>query len=201
MTAPAPHLTARREAQQRLGRIRDALAVADELLAAAYAARDWAALGHPSWAAYCAHELPELRLLALRPEPRNQRVRSLSDAGLSIGAIADALGVGKATAHRALQGHQRPATVTSTDGRVRKARSASSPRERAAAPVPYVEQLVELLRARGPLTCTEVERLTRHHHGSASAALHRLAAAGRITYTAPARRGLVGTYSTGEGQR
>jgi hypothetical protein len=40
----------------------------------------------------------------------------------------------------------------------------------------------------------QLVRKTKWHHGQASAVLSRLAAAGRITYTPPARRGGTGVY-------
>jgi hypothetical protein len=80
------------DARRRVGAIRDALAVADDLLAAAYAARDWEALGHASWAAYCAAELPELRHLKLRADVRRARVAALLAAGASRRDIAAGTG-------------------------------------------------------------------------------------------------------------
>jgi hypothetical protein len=75
---------ARLDARRRVAAIRDALAVADDLLAAAFAARDWEALGHADWLAYCAAELPELRHMKMRAPPRRQRGRALLAAGASM---------------------------------------------------------------------------------------------------------------------
>jgi predicted transcriptional regulator len=171
--------------------------------------RGWEALNYPAgaggWAAYCAAELPELGLIQLRPELSQTLYRE----GMSIGAIADALGRSKGTIHGHLSTMtDRPATVTGLDGRTRRT-SSGGPRPDPASgtacaegvPVqrqPYTAGVVALLAERGPMTCAEIERRTKRHHGAASAALHRLAAAGRIVYTPPARRGGHGLYSAPE---
>lgn len=197
------------DARQLTARIRDALVVADELLLQAWRGRAWEALGYPAgaagWAAYCAAELPELQTLRLRPPALRAKVQGLAREGLSIGAIQGLTGAGRATIH----GHiatmpDRPAYSTALDGRVRSARTATpvaprvSPSPAVQPTQPIVVQLVALVREHGPLSCAAIKAQTGWDHGRASAALHRLAAAGRLVYTPPARRGLHGTYSIGD---
>jgi hypothetical protein len=88
-------------ARQRLTAIRNALALADDLLAQAYAARDWEALGHASWEAYCAAEIPELRHLKLRAPERRARIQTLRNAapGISVRELAAATGASVGTVH------------------------------------------------------------------------------------------------------
>jgi hypothetical protein len=97
VTAALQQMTAR----QRLTAIRNALALADDLLAQAYAARDWAALGHASWEAYCAAEIPELRHLKLRAPERRARIQTLRNAapGISVRELAAATGASVGTVH------------------------------------------------------------------------------------------------------
>jgi hypothetical protein len=164
------------EARRLTARIRDALALADDLLAAAYAGRAWAALGHASWEAYCAAELPELRHLKLRAPERRARIQTLRVAapGISVRELAAATGAAVGTVH----GDLAPAA-----GAIGPAAGGSK-----------VARTLALLEA-GPLTVHQLVKRTRWHHGQASATLSRLAAAGRITYTPPAKRGGTGTYT------
>jgi hypothetical protein len=168
---------ARLDARRRVAAIRDALAVADDLLAAAYAARDWEALGHADWLAYCAAELPELRHLKMRAPPRR-------------------------AARRRAAGRRR---VHARDGRRdrrqprhrprRRGRSCSGGLRRVDRPRTRTDRVVALLIAAGPagLTVHQLARKERCHHGAASAALSRLAAAGRVhRLTAP--RGVTSPY-------
>jgi hypothetical protein len=176
VTAAALDQLAAVRARRRVGAIRDALAVADDLLAQSFADRDWEALGHPDWATYCATELPELRHLKLRAEPRRARVAALLAAGApSVRDLAAATGAAVGTIHGDLA-RLRPAAPS--------------------APVSKVARTLELVAAAGAagLTVEQLRRATRWHHGQASAVLHRLAAAGRVTYRRPARRGQFGTY-------
>lgn len=195
MTATRTALTAR----QRLRAIRDALATADQLLADAYAAEDWRDLGHPSWDAYCAAELPELRMIRLTRPQRREHAAAAAAAGLSAGAFATAYGIAKDTAWRDMRAADTAtATVLGTDGR-RRSRRGTAP---APAPaVPLVRQLLQLLTDRGPLTCQQIKTELRIEHQRASAALCRLAKVGRLTYTPGARRGVYGTYSAPGGPR
>jgi hypothetical protein len=95
---PAPVLSAT-DARRLTARIRDALALADDLLAAAYAGRALEALSHPSWEAYCAAELPELRHLKLRSAARRQRAARLLEVGATERDVAAATGPSTGTAH------------------------------------------------------------------------------------------------------
>jgi DNA-binding transcriptional ArsR family regulator len=165
------------EARRLTARIRDALALADDLLARAYAGRAWAALGHASWEAYCAAELPELRHIKLRRPERRARIQTLRDAapGISVRELAAATGASVGTVHGDLAppaGSIEPAGGTGTVARV----------------------LAVL--AVGPADVFTIARRTRLRQAQVSPALSRLAAAGRIAYTPPARRGGTGTYAT-----
>lgn len=75
--------------------LRTTLGVAWELVVRAFTERAWAALGYPSWDAYCAAEFPYH--LQLPKEERQQVIASLREAGLSGRAIAAATGVSEAT--------------------------------------------------------------------------------------------------------
>jgi hypothetical protein len=182
VTAPvrAEALLSAGEARRLTGQIRDALAVADDLLARAYAGRAWEPLGHRSWEAYCAAELPELRHLKLRAPAREARAAVLLARGASVRDVAAATGASVGSAHATVRKLTEPAP-------------APVPR---AAPVCKTTRTLELLAAAGEagLTVHQLERRTGWHHGQASAVLARLAAAGRIGYRRPARRGLTGTY-------
>lgn len=196
MTAPAAVLDvdAATAARARAARIREALVLADELLTQAWEGRDWQVLGLPSWDAYCAELLPELRRIRLTPAELTETVGAMRSRGMSVGAIASALGKGKATVHQyATRAGAAPERVRSTDGRSFHATRRATPRPAPAAPI--VARLVALVRAEGPMTGAEVKRRTGLDHGSASAALSRLAAAGRLSYLAPAKRGQHGHYS------
>lgn len=162
-------------ARRLTARIRDALALADDLLAQAYAGRAWAALGHRSFAAYCAAELPELRHVKLRAPERRARIQTLRAAApaISVRDLAAATG----------------ASVGAVQGDLAPARP--SPAERAGSKVAHTLALLQ----DGPLTVHQLVKRTRWSQAQASATLCRLAAAGRITYTAPPRRGGTGRYS------
>jgi hypothetical protein len=153
---------------------RNALAVADDLLAAAYADRDWAALGHASWAAYCAAELPELRHLKLRAEARQARVAALLDAGASRREIAAGTGASL--------------------GQVQKDVAAKAAAAAPAPPAARQDRIVAMLAAApAGLTRDQVARRERCGQSAASAALSRLAAAGRVRRL-PAPRGTLSLY-------
>jgi hypothetical protein len=171
--------TVQTTARQRLTAIRNALALADDLLAQAYAAEDWKALGHADFASYCAAEIPELRHLKLRAPERRARIQTLRDAapGISVRELAAATGAAVGTVHADL--------------------AVPRPAEQAAgAPGSKVAQTLALLEG-GPLTVHQLAKRKRWHHGQASAVLSRLAAAGRIAYTPPAKRGQTGVYAIG----
>jgi len=83
----------------RAGRIREGMKSYIYTLgdvAAAYAERDWEALGYPSWESYVDEEFGADRL-SLSPEHRQKAVAELRLAGLSQRAIGSALGVSKTT--------------------------------------------------------------------------------------------------------
>jgi hypothetical protein len=197
-TETAPTILTAEGARRLTARLRDALVVADDLLVQAYKGQAWQALGYATWAAYVTAELPELQLLQLRTELRRERVAGLLGQGLSQGAVATMLGVGKGTINRdrdvALQsGWTPPATVLASDGRTMAATQAPAPRRR----VRRTDRAVELIAAAGPdgLDVRGVQAGLRCQRNEASATLTRLHDASRIAYLAPARRGLFGRYT------
>jgi hypothetical protein len=96
----APTILTAEGARRLTARIRDALALADDLLAQAYQGRAWEALGYVDWSAYCEGELPELRHIKLRAAARQARTKALHDEGATEREIAAATGASPATAHR-----------------------------------------------------------------------------------------------------
>jgi hypothetical protein len=101
VTAPvlADALLDARTARRLVGEARNALALADDLLARLYAGRAWEVLGHKDWPALCAAELPELRHLKMRTPARRERVAALLEHGATIRDIAAATGASVGTAH------------------------------------------------------------------------------------------------------
>jgi len=181
--------------RQQLDQARQLLAGARELLAELYETRAWVTLGLPDWQTLCARELPELAQLLTLAE-RQSLVVELRRGGLSLRAAAAPAGVSAATAKTWTDNAGvQLATVTSLDGRQRPATAAPAPgRHR---PRPLTDRLVELIGAEpGGLDVREVCRRARIGREQAGPALCRLAAAGRLSYVAPARRGLMGRYVT-----
>lgn len=117
------------EARARADRIRSGMRVLAEWqqdVIAAYAARDWDALGYETWDAYIDGEYGEHRVRLPR-EQRREIVAGMSAAGMSTRAIGSAVGASKDTVHRDLgatvsnETDDRPETVLSLDGRERPA--------------------------------------------------------------------------------
>jgi transposase len=173
--------------------LQQALTLALDLLTEVFDGQAWKVLGHDSWEAYCAAELPQLAQLRMPLEDRRAAVAELRGRGMSLRAIGAPLGLSAQTVQRDLQAADvQLATVTSLDGRTRPAAAA---RPVVQAPPPRTtDRVVQLLRDAGPLTVHQVAKRLRLNQCATSAALSRLAAAGRITYRRPAKRGQVGTY-------
>lgn len=117
------------EARARADRIRSGMRVLAEWqqdVIAAYAARDWEALGYETWDSYIDGEYGEHRVRLPR-EQRREIVAGMSAAGMSSRAIGSAVGSSYATVQRDLEatdtnvslGESR--TVLSLDGRERPA--------------------------------------------------------------------------------
>jgi hypothetical protein len=96
----APTILTAEGARRLTARIRDALALSDDLLAQAYQGQAWAALGYRDFPAYCDGELPELRHIKLRAPARQARTKALHEQGATEREIAAATGASPATAHR-----------------------------------------------------------------------------------------------------
>jgi transposase-like protein len=90
-------------AEQVTIQIRSMLERAWEYIAIAYQGRAFLALGYQTWDEYVEDRLSDLRLTVPREE-RAQAVAALSDANMSLRAIAKVLGVSPATAYRDLAG-------------------------------------------------------------------------------------------------
>lgn len=199
-TERAPVILTAAGARKLTARLRDAVVVADQLLVQAYTGQAWLALGHATWKDYVAAELPQLQLLQVKGELRLERVQGLLDNGLSQGAVATVLDVGKGTVNRdreqlLARGWTPPATVVASDGRTMAATQAPVTR----APRPRkTNRTVELVRAAGAsgLDVRDVQKALRCERNEASATLTRLHAAGRLEYLAPEHRGQFGRYVT-----
>lgn len=123
-TQPLPSTVGTAEARAeriRLGIVQFAQLLRD--IADAFHQRDWAVLGYKTWDAYVAGEFGEARL-HLDPSRRRQAVADLREAGLSIRAVAAALGVATGTVeldmkrvHQVSQDRDTSAEVTGVDGK------------------------------------------------------------------------------------
>jgi hypothetical protein len=166
----APSILTEIGARRLTARIRDALAVADDLLAQAYQGRAWEALGYDSWAEYCSKELPELRHLKMRAEARRERVRALLAEGASRREMAAATGADVATVHR---------DVVFIEGRtVANATPVEDSPAEVEPDLPKTEQVVRLVAAQAEkgMTCLEIEHEMGWRHGVASGPVSRMAA-------------------------
>lgn len=180
MTAPVLEQLDTAAARRLVSEARNALALADDLLARLYAGRAWIALGHADWPALCAAELPELRHLKLRAAAREARAAALLAAApeLSVRDLVAATGASVGTAH---------ATLTKL-----RAVEPAAP----AAVVPLTDRIVQLLAAHpGGLDVFTVAKRLKVRQAQVSPALHRLAVSGRIAYIRPVTRGRTGTYA------
>jgi transposase len=185
--APLDLVTVRRKLRD----ARQALAGAVALLGELYDGRAWVALGLGSWQELVDQELPELAQLLTVGEKR-ALVVDLRQRGMSLRAAAAPAGVSAATAKTWTDdAGVQLATVTSLDGRTRPA-SSTSTRPR----LTNVARAVLVVQEAGAagVTVHELTRRLRLHHGATSALLSRLAADGRLTYRAPAKRGQTGRY-------
>lgn len=172
-----------RDAARRLtSEIRNALAVADELLARAYAGRAWEALGHRDWAAYCAAELPELRHLKMRTDARRVRAAALIAQGATVRDVAAATGASVGTAHNDVQ------VLTAAVGVVN-----------AFAALPSYLQVTAVVAAAGSagLTIPQVQRRLGWTPGATSGALSKAERRGLVTRPLDLpRRGVYRPYVT-----
>jgi transposase-like protein len=135
--------------------IQDTLRTGHELLVEAYEGRAWLALGYVTWDAYCKSELPELHMLRLDREQRQELVAGMREAGMSTRAIASGLGVSKNTVTKDVSQMGTPAPPTvGTDGKTYTP-PVAAPRKRRRRPLPdaWFDASLELTKA--------VERLDR----------------------------------------
>jgi transposase len=152
---------------------RDALAIADDVLARLYAGRVWLAYGHAGWAEYCAAELPELRHLKMRTAPRRERVAALHARGASVRDIAAATGASVGSVHGDIARLAPPASVRAP------AVSGTSYGDRTPAHV-RAAAVVAAAGAAG-LTIPQVQRRLGWSYGATSGALSRAERRGLVT--------------------
>jgi hypothetical protein len=160
--APLVEVLDQLEARRLIGAARNALALADDLLARLYAGRAWEALGHADWPTLCAAELPELRHLKMRTAPRRERAAALHALGASVREIAAATGASVGSTHNDV------ATIT----------AAATVGDGLEATVPTVAahvRVAELVAAAGAagLTIPQAQRRTGWTYGATSGALSR----------------------------
>jgi predicted Rossmann fold nucleotide-binding protein DprA/Smf involved in DNA uptake len=166
VTAPVLEVLGQREARRLVSQARNALALADDLLARLYAGRAWVALGHADWSALCAAELPELRHLKMRAAPRRARVAALHALGASVREIAAATGASVGSVHGDI------ATLAARGG-------APAPvaglRDDSVRPLPAHVRVAEVVAAAGAagLTIPQVQRRLGWTYGATSGALSR----------------------------
>jgi hypothetical protein len=178
--------------------LQTALDLAVGLVGQLWEGEGWRALGHSSWSAYCAAELPQLAVIVRgMPKPEQRaKVAELRGRGMSLRSVSELTGLAPNTvrAHAAAEGVVL-ADVLSLDG-ARRPAAAAVPKQRRPR-VPTTDRLVVVVAAAGPdgLTVREVCQRARLPREVVAPALTRLAAAGRVDYRRPARRGLFGTYA------
>ena len=113
-------------AQQLTEDIRQNLTDAWKLIGEAYHGRAWAALGYGSWAEYCVAEFGSARA-SLKRADRRMKVGLMHSAGLTIRAIAAALGVDKNTVLADL-GHHDVSENSDTEGKKRRNKPRARPK-------------------------------------------------------------------------
>jgi hypothetical protein len=167
-----------------------------DLVVEAYDGRVWEVLGHPSWAAYVAAEVPALAVIGkgLPVEQRREAVAVLRGRGLSLRGVSEVLGIAPNTVRTdAAAAGVQLAEVVSLDGSRRS--SSAAPARRRRGPV-KTDRTVALLAGAGPdgLTVRDVAKALRCEQHKAAATLTRLEDAGRIVYRPGDRRGQFGRY-------
>ena len=189
--APAPLDVAR--IRRTIAQLREHLTEAVRLLGELYDARAWVTLGLPSWEALCEQELPELGEL-LSAADRRAVVVELRRGGASLRAAAAPVkaSVGSAKAWCDDAG-VRPAVTRSLDGR---SRPATGTRGEVRPRLTNVARAVLVVQESGDagVTVHDLARRLRLNQCATSALLSRLAAAGRLSYRRPAKRGQTGRY-------
>jgi hypothetical protein len=178
----APTILTEAGARRLTARIRDALALADDLLVQAWQGRAWEPLGHGSWEEYVAAELPQLRLIRLSVPDRRERAAAMRDAGMSYRAIAATMDVSEGTIRNDLRDHTGPEVVVSLDGARRPARGHRTPAVDPYEGMSRTEETLARVRAQGDrgLTSVELGLETDWPVGSASGALSKLERRGLI---------------------
>jgi hypothetical protein len=185
--SPVGELT-REGARLLTDRIRGRLESAWDELQRAIEQRAWEVLGYASWADYQRAEFGDLRLLRISADQRKDIVGALRSQGMSVRAVASALGVSVGTVHA----DTAPASVT----RLRAVKDEPTLTV-AESQLPKTDRVVALISAQGGkgMTCLELEYETGWRHGVASGPLSAVAKRGRVRATGTFRDGY-GVYVT-----
>ncbi|RBY82695.1 hypothetical protein [Blastococcus sp. TF02A-26] len=184
LQAPAAPMLDELAARRITNRIRETLQVAVDLLIEAWSGRVWEPLGHGSWEDYLAAEFGDLNF-RLPAEPRQERLLTMRQAGMSVRAIKATPGAGSAgtvagdlKVLRAAGRLDDSGGVTSLDGRRRPGRATSRPTSAPEiSPADTVaDQAVAWVAAAGArgLTVHELCDRAGWRQGKASAALSRV---------------------------
>lgn len=113
-------------------KIRQTLQTGHSLIAEAWRGGAWAALGYPTWDAYCAGEFAEARMVRLARDQRQEIVQQMHAEGMSSRAIASGLGVDQKTvvndvkAKTAGEESSSPAPVKGLDGKTYKPKGSAA---------------------------------------------------------------------------
>jgi hypothetical protein len=174
----APTILTEIGARRLISQARNALVLADDVLARLYQGRAWEVTGHADFVAMCAAELPELRHLKMRAQPRRERVKALRAEGATIPEIAAATGASVGSIHgdlKALEGGHSRAAVSTL---------------KAAGMTSWQRVVLEVgRRGAAGLTCLEFEGVTGWRHGAASAAFHAAERKGHVRRVPSFRQG------------
>lgn len=184
MTAPTIAALDVAQARAATDRLRLTLTDAHEQLIELYRMRAHEALGYgrrlAGWTAYLAAEFGDL----LHVVPSPDQLAAMVDAGMTQREAAAPFRVSVGTVNAAVQTRRAPA-------------GSSSPLADRRGPTSKVARILAALEAAGPagLDVRGVCRRARLPRESVGPALCRLAAAGRVTYRPPVKRGQMGTYA------
>lgn len=197
------------QAEQVTAEIRGALDHAQAYLRLAFAGKAHEALGYgkgqAGWDAYYADNFADV-VMTLPVEQRRLEVARWNEAGASLGAVATALGVSKATISEDRKHVGQPQNVVSLDGRRRDSVAASAavveakavaPKKRA---VPLTVRIEAMVQAAGPAGMTSREALAKLrglHHGEVSSVFTALKQQRRTHLTGERRDGY-GVHVTAE---
>lgn len=117
------------EARALTNQIKTSAAQLWELVITAYRQRIWVVLGYNTWTQYCRHELSGMPMRRMSPDERIEIVSGLRVSGMSIRAIASAVGTGTRQVQDDLKSELcsqttvQPDKTLSEDGKIRPAKA------------------------------------------------------------------------------